>query len=368
MGRKIIFYTHSLAGGGAERVWAQLAKGFRQRGEEIIFVQDFESGANASWLGESVHRVTLGKNHALAIWRLSRLIRREKPAYTLSALCVSNLKHTLAAILAGRSRRAILSYHGYFAAEPQLLSRISYILTPLLTRIAARTVCVSDAMRDYLVSVWRAPPTRTLRIYNPAAIDAEEGVKEPCLESRSPVIVSASRLIPGKNVVGLVRAFARVTALDARLILLGDGPERPRIEAEITRLGLQKRVFLKGFVERPWTIYRQARCFALFSNSESFGLVLVEAMACGLSIVSTDCGGTREVLAGGRYGRLIAIGDEAAFARALDETLAGPADAATQKSRARAFSLEVALDAYSSLFDDVSVFREKRCDLSIRHD
>ncbi len=358
MSRKLLFYTHSLAGGGAERVWAQLAQGFAERGDDVIFVQDFHSEENAAWLGASVRRALLGRNHLLAIWRLARLLARERPDVSVSALGASNLKHALAAALAGRRERAILGFHGHFAAEPQFLSRLAYLLTPMLTRVAAGSVCVSDALRDYLVSVWRAPPGRTHRIYNPVDLGAEGGAGALPLNQRQPVVISASRFIPDKNIAGMLRAFARVKPDDARLVLLGEGPERPAIEAEIARLGLGPRVKLLGYVTRPWTLYGEARCFALFSSHETFGLVLAEAMACGLPVVSTDCGGPRELLDGGRYGRLVGVGDEAGFAKALTETLAQPGDGVAEQARARVFSLDAALDAYDALFDRVVRFRQ----------
>jgi glycosyltransferase involved in cell wall biosynthesis len=358
MNRKILFYTHSLAGGGAERVWAQLARGFAGRGDDVIFVQDFDSQdshsqENAGCLGGSARRALLGRNHLLATWRLARLIAREQPDISVSALSASNLKHALAATIAGRRNRAVLSYHGHFKAEPQLLSRIAYLLTPLLTRLAASTVCVSDALRDYLAAVWRAPPAQTHRIYNPVDLGAGAGAAALPLDQRPPVVISASRLVAGKNIVGLLRAFARVQPDQARLVLLGEGKERPAIEAEIARLGLGSRVKLEGYAQRPWTHYGEARCFALFSDHETFGLVLAEAMACGLPVVSTDCGGPRELLDGGRCGRLVDVGDIDGFARALTECLARPGDGLIEKARALAFSLDAALDAYDALFDRV---------------
>ncbi len=374
MSRKIIFYTHTLASGGAERVWAQIAQGFSRRGDEVIFVEDFPTIENAAWLDASVRRVTLGRNHGLAVWRLARLIARERPDVSVSALGVSNLKHALAAALAGRRHRAVLSFHGHFSAEPQFLSRVAYLLTPILTRMTARAVCVSDAMRDYLVSVWRAPRGRTLRIYNPVEIAAEAGQGALPLARREPVVVAAGRLVAGKNMTGLVRAFAQVRPAEARLVIYGGGPERPAIEAEIARLGLGPRVRLEGHVDRPWTRYGEARCFALFSNSESFGLVLVEALACGLPVVSADCGGPREILDGGRYGRLVAVGDEVGFARALSETLTQADDVGRRESdgqetagpqRARAFSLDTALDAYAALFDGLCASSETRAQIGL---
>ena len=120
---KILFYTHALTGGGAERVWALLASGFIQRGHDVVFAVDFDSPDNADYLDPAVRLVVLGGNHLTTCWRLTRLLAAEKPDISLSAIGVSNMKHAIAALVCGTRKRAIQSYHGYYESEPQLLSR-----------------------------------------------------------------------------------------------------------------------------------------------------------------------------------------------------------------------------------------------------
>jgi glycosyltransferase involved in cell wall biosynthesis len=345
--RKLIFYTHSLQGGGAERVWANLASGFFARGDEVLFVQDFDAPENARFLAPGIRRVTLGKNHLVAIWRLWRLLRREECDACLSALSISNLKLAVAALLAGRLDRAILSYHGFAEAEPQKLSNLSYRLTPLLTRLAAWTVCVSDALRDDLLRRWSASRARTVRIYNPVE---PHPLARVALDERDPLVLSVGRLAPAKNFPALVRAFSRTSVPDARLVILGEGPERPAIEAEIARQNLGDRVSLPGYCD-PGPYYAQARCFAATSTSESFGLAIAEALSQGLPVVSTDCGGPREILGDGAYGELVPIGDDDAFANALTAALENPGDIAPRVARSRIFSRDAALDAFAKLID-----------------
>ena len=358
--RKILFYTHALTGGGAERVWALLASGFARRGCEVIVAVDFDSHQNRGYLASDVRLVTLGGGHAASTLRLARLIAREKPDVSISALSVSNLKHAVAAGLAGRLARAILSYHGYAASEPQRLSQISYWLTPLLTRLTARTICVSDGLLAYAADSWNAARARSLRIYNPVMVgEVEQFVGAEALAARGPVVLACGRLVGYKNFPGLVRAFAQVPQRDAVLKILGEGEQRPAIEAEIARLGLQGRVELLGYVDEPWRVYAQARCFALASTSESFGLVVVEALANGLAVVATDCDGPREILAGGHFGTLVPPGDEAALARALAAAPAAPGDPAARQARAADFSLDIGLDHYAALIEEVVLLAGK---------
>jgi glycosyltransferase involved in cell wall biosynthesis len=151
----------------------------------------------------------------------------------------------------------------------------------------------------------------------------------------------------------LVRAFAHVTYPGARLVLLGEGDDRPRIEGEIARLHLGDRVSLPGYLPEPWRQYEQARVFVSPADSEAFGLVVVEALAHGLSVVSTRTEGPGEILDHGRYGALTPLRDELSLARAIDAALANPGDPAPRQARAGHFSVATAVAAYAELFDEI---------------
>ena len=347
--RKIILYTHAMSGGGAERVCALLASGFARAGCEVILATDFAAPDNQNFVDALVRQVPLGSGHVANVWALARLLRREKPDVAMSALGISNLKLTLAALVAGTLGRTILSYHGFGRAEPQFLSRLSYLLTPALTRLTAATVCVSDALRDDLVSRWRASKDRTIRIYNPVAVRLAH-----VPHSRRPMVLAVGRLNREKNVCGLVRAFALMKHANATLLILGEGEERPAIEAEVARLGLQGRVSLPGYASEPWAAYAEASCLAVSSRSETFSLVVVEALANGLPVVSTACMGPEEILDHGRFGTIVPYDDARAMAAALDACLDNPGDPAPRKARAAEFSVAVALASYGRLFDRVS--------------
>jgi glycosyltransferase involved in cell wall biosynthesis len=349
--RALIFYTHALVGGGAERVWARLASGFAARGDRVTFVVDFEAREALPLLARDVVLEVLPRGHLPATLALARIIGAQRPDASLSAISVSNLKHTLAAALARRGDRAILSYHGFFDSEPERLSRIGYRLTPWLARATAATVAVSDALRDDLIANFRAPAAVTTTIPNPAAPDPfPQRVDAGALAARPPLIVAIGRLVPDKDFVTLLRAFARLKDA-ARLVILGEGPERERLEAEIGALGLGPRVAMPGFASDPGEVLAMARCFALTSRREAFSLVCVEALAHGLPVVATDCGGPAEIVDAPQLGWIAPVGDVEALARALAIALAKPGDPAPRQQRALDFTLEAALDRYDSLID-----------------
>ena len=357
---KLLIYTHAMAGGGAERVCAILASGLARSGSEVILAVDHEHNANRIFLDGNIRVVVLGGGHGRAVVRLSALLAREKPDVSLSAIGVSNVKHTLAAALCGRLGRVILSYHAFAISEPQILSRSAYWMASILSRVTARTVAVSHALRGNLIQRWHVSPKRTITIYNPVLVGSDTSPlpREP---GTPRLVLAAGRLVPGKNMLGVIRAFNHIAArVDAHLVIVGEGPDRPALEAEIAALGLHDRVRLPGYVAEPWDLYRQASCFVSASPVESFSMVVAEALAYGLPVVAYDSPGPREVLAHGRYGTLVTPGDEAALGHAIFRALEAPGDEADRRAGGAAFSLQVGLDAYRRLFGEVIAENRRR--------
>ncbi len=228
--RTLLFYAPALLDGGAERVWARLASAFAARGDAVSFAVDFEATQSAPFLSRDVALEVLPRGHFQSTRALARLIAARRPDATLSALAVANLKHAIAATLAGRRDRAVLACHGFSESEPQLLSRIGYRLTPLLSRLCAATVAVSAALRHDLISRFVVPERRVRTIYNPAApAPFPEPLAAGALAARPKTIVALGRLVPDKDFVTLLRAFARLDDRDARLVILGEGLERARL-------------------------------------------------------------------------------------------------------------------------------------------
>ena len=159
-------------------------------------------------------------------------------------------------------------------------------------------------------------------------------------------ILACGRLTPQKNYPTLFRAFAEVRRREATLLqVLGEGDEREKLERLLEEMGLTEHVDMPGFVANPYAYMRRADVFVLSSAWEGFPNVLVEAMACRCSVVATDCAGNgpREILEGGRWGRLVPVGDADAMAAAIIETLRAPIDATL---RALEFGVDRAVDAY----------------------
>lgn len=352
MKRKYLFYTHALAGGGAERVMSLLASGFAARGHDVVFVCDRAADENRAYLDPRVRLVELPQGHIASTRALALLLREERPDVALSGIGVSNLKLFVASAKAGRLTRTAQSLHGYFHSEPQMLSRVGALMLPVSSRLLARTVTVSDGLDAYAKKRFKVSSARTRRIYNPVLARAAP-ITGATLAQRAPTVLAAGRFATYKNFPLLVRAFAHVTTPGARLVLLGEGADRGRIEAEIARLQLGDRVTLTGYQSEPWRFYENARCFVSSADSEAFGLVVVEALAFGLPVVSTRTEGPGEILEEGRHGVMVPIGDESALASAIDRMLTTPGDPAPRQARARDFSIDAAIDAYAALFAEI---------------
>jgi glycosyltransferase involved in cell wall biosynthesis len=349
LSRSILFYTYALAGGGAELVLVTLASGLARRGHQVTLATDYALPDLDALVDPAVRRLDLGRNHAASTRRLAQLLQRERPDVSISALGISNLKHALAATLAGRGRRAVLSFHGYVDNEPGRLSWLGNMLAPLLARMTTRSVFVSDDVKRAFVARG-VPAARAVRIYNPVSLPPEAATPT----ARSEMVLGVGRLVPLKGFATLLEAFSLCAKPSQRLVILGEGPERAGLLAQAAALGIADRLSLPGWVADPSPYYAQAGCFVCASRHESFGNVLVEALAHGVPVVATDCGGPREILQDGCFGALVPVGDAAAMAAAMAAALAAPGDTAARRARAAVFSPEAALDAYEALIEAVA--------------
>lgn len=352
--RKYLFYTYALVDGGAERVWAALASELARRGHEVLFVIDYDAIIEPLELHHAVRRTTLGGSHTTTVRRLASLLRAEKPDVAFGAVAGSDLKLVIARLLARAPTRLIISFHGFLEHETGWLSWLTHVSVPLLSRIADRTVCVSDGMKKNLITRWRAARQQTVCVHNPVVFPAMPNRDtRNAFNDRPNAIVSMGRLVPEKGFDVLLRAMARLKTTDATLTILGDGPERARLEGIIKQLQLENRVTLAGFQRDIWPFLDRAKCLAHAAYSEAFGLVIVEALARGLPVVAVNSDGPSEILNHPDLGRIVPPHDEAAMAEAIDAVLRCPGDPAPRVARAAEFSLDVGADAYEGLAETV---------------
>ena len=200
-------------------------------------------------------------------------------------------------------------------------------------------------------------PGKVRVVYNPVVdreliAKAKSSLDNPWFEpGNPPVFLAVGRLTEQKDFLTLIKAFAMLRKQRlARLIILGEGECRSELEAMIKTLEISEDVCLPGFVQNPYAYMSHASAFVLSSRHEGLPTVLIEAMACGCPVVSTDCpSGPKEILESGKYGSLVAIGNSVALADAMIQTLEVPVSRDVLVERGMYFSNERAVSEYLKL-------------------
>ncbi len=357
---RIAVLLPDLRGGGAERVNLDLAREeYIARGYAVDFVLMRDEGELRSLLPDGINVVNLNAPRLRSVLPpLVRYIREARPDAILASMWPLTSVAVIARRLAGSKARVVVSdhtllSHGYagWGALHRLALRVSIATT---YRLADGCVAVSDGVRDDLSNLSGIPRKRFDVIFNSIPPPSELELPYPDATWNGPPgrrILTVGSFKPVKNHALLISAFARLRDWpDARLMLLGDGPLRAEITALVAAEGLSDRVLMPGFVRDPGPYYRSADLFVLSSDYEGFGNVIVEALACGVPVVSTDCpSGPTEILEGGRHGRLVPVGNAAALAEAMRTALGAQHDRAALQRRAGDFTVKRAADRYLSL-------------------
>jgi glycosyltransferase involved in cell wall biosynthesis len=334
-----------------------LAAGFARRGHGVDLLLARAEGPYLAEIPPGVRIIDFDRSGVAAcLPQLISYLRRERPRALLSMLSHANVIALLANKLAGSPSHVVAGERSSFAGGRHNLRAPRDRLVRGMMRLtypwASKVITVSDAMIDELhhgIGIERA---RILSIPNPVVpddIDARARAPLDCdvFGQGRPVIVAAGRLEFEKDFDLLIRAVGLVRAQrDVALVILGEGSERPRLERLAAELGLSDHVRLPGFVANPFPFLRAASIFVLSSRFEGMPGVLIQAMACGTPVVSTDCRtGPREVLEDGKWGTLVPVGDAAALAEGIAASLARH-DHPDVRARAERHKEEVGVDRY----------------------
>ena len=362
--KKISLFLPSLRGGGAERVFLNLAKGFAERGFSVDLILAQKEGAYLDKVPEGVKIVDLNSRRILySLFPLVRYLKKEQPDVLLSAIFHVNIISVLAILLSGSNADLIVTEHNPFSITQKKLPLWERFIVKFFMRVLYKrtkaVVTVSKGVAEDLKSLGLNSKNFKV-IYNPMDIadikkKAKEDPKHEWLENKSqPILLGVGRLTYQKDFAMLIKAFSKICKnTDARLIILGEGEERKNLQKLVNKLGLQDHVDMPGFVDNPYAYMSKAEVFVLSSRYEGFGNVLVEAMACGTPVVSTNCPvGPSEILDKGKYGKLVPVGDVEAMEKAIIETLHNLKLSADElQKRASHFSVERATDRYLQLID-----------------
>ncbi|MBD1847790.1 glycosyltransferase [Cyanobacteria bacterium FACHB-63] len=372
----IAFFVWGLSSDAITNIASALSQGFwRQKVSKIYVLYLNGSPAENTSFPQGVEFVHLGVHRARqAPLPIAQFLRTVKPTFLIS-LAFLNVPATLGWLLGGRrftklviSQQNTLIYKTQIEHKGELLMQLQLWFARLLYSKANGLVTTTRLLLEELINqVGISLPKKHTAVI-PNLVDltrvmaqAQVEPSHPWLKHKEkPVVLSVARLAKQKNFSLLLRAFAEVRKrFDARLIIIGEGPEREKLEQLVNKLGLGQDVSLPGASENPWSSMARADVFVLPSEEEAFGLVLVEAMVCSLPVIATDAiaGGPRTILGDSQYGLLVPNQDVKALENAIDKVLS-IADLRAQlitagKQRCEAFSSEAVAQQWLSFLEQL---------------
>lgn len=294
---------------------------------------------------------------------LTKFIKKEEPDILITGLSDANVLGPISAKLSRSKCKVVATQHSNFSKamrHKDLHTRFLKIALPRTFAISDGVVVVSEGVKHDLISTFPNLKSKVRTIYNPvlsadfSAKSMEGGIPDPWLANPSgPLFVVVGRLTTSKRVDDILNAFSHFhTNSPARLAVVGDGPDRERLETLSVDLGLRDDCRFFGFQDNPLPFIKASDCIISASEFEGLGNVLIESLACGTPVISSDCDfGPREVLADGRYGYLFEVGDVATLLKHMkafgqDKRLAG-------QEHLQQFRLETVVGKWIQLFDEI---------------
>ncbi len=336
-----------------------LANHFAGRGITTDLVVASYEGTYCGDVASAVRVVDLETSRTLtSVPHLVRYLLTKRPDALLSTLMYVNVIAACAHFLAQSKARLVFREANIIAASEarrhSIKGRWIQRLAPWAYRYADAVIGVSAGVTDDIVNVLGVRKENVETIYNPVGEDVFQKATEEVRNGLPgpPVVLGVGRLAEQKGFDTLIRAFAQLRKRrEASLLILGEGEQREMLEKLARELSVYEDVSMPGFVENPFAYMRAANVFVLSSRWEGCPNVLLEAMASGAPVISTDCpSGPAEILENGEWGRLVGVDRVVELAAAMEESIE-TSDHPDVESRARTFGVENTADQYLDVLE-----------------
>lgn len=349
----IAFLLSSLKFGGGERVALNLAHAFKARGYRVDFLVMCLEGEFLAEAQQHFNVVDLACNRT---WRLpaklAAYLWRQRPNGLITSFWKLNLCGCLARVVYPPVKLAVWE-HSPPSRSKNSPTALYAITASLFYRLATRVVAVSTGVRDDVERITLGLRSRLTVIFNAIPPPPDIGFSNKQSAPGAKTILWVGRLDDPKNPALMLEAFARLPR-DKSVVLdfVGDGPHRSRLEALTTTLGLQDRVRFLGFQSNPYALMQAADLLVLTSDREGLPTVLIEALYCGLPVVSADCGqGIHDILLDKVYGTIVPVGDADALAHAIFNALQVPPESKGQILGAQRFRPEAIAEQFETALE-----------------
>ncbi len=372
----VLFVIPSLVGGGAEHMLSHLLHHMDRRRFRMLVAVFDRKGVYLDQIPKDISLISLGKKNRFSVFgmivKLARLYRKSRIDTVLSFMEYAGFVSLAARLIVFPKPKVIASFHNVFqyTIDHERFGKFKSLLIRFLYPRASAVVAVSEGVKKELVSIPGMDANRIHVIQNGCDLaDIKRQALEPVndgrfsKQSRNPVILTCGRLDHSKNQSLLIDAFSLVNRkFEAKLIIMGEGPERENLKARIRELGLEDRVTFLGYKKNPFKYMARSDVFVLSSETEGFAMVIIEAMACGIPVVSTQCPcGPGEIITPGDNGFLVPMRDAPGLASAISRLLEDPAlrrrITAAAENRARDYDIRSTAVKYEALFKDIEDIR-----------
>ncbi len=365
---KIGLFFGTFTGGGAERMMINLAKGLSDNGQQVTIYVVNKTGAYIDIIPHNIKVVSLHAQYGVksVIPKIRQLLKANILDAFISTQEHINTAVAIASIGLKKKNRPALIFRESSTPSQRGHGLFLRFIYYFMYKSADKFVTVSEAARKDSIRYYGFSADDVVTIYNPVVDTAivnlmDEDVDDLWFNNTEehPVIVSMGRIIPLKRFEDVVEALYRLRKkIPARLIIFGqvrpDTKYWAMLTSKISRLGLADAVKFPGFAKNPFKYFKNASLFVSSSEFEGLPGALIQAMACGCPVVSTDCpSGPREILRDGKYGPLVEVGNQQALTDAMEQTLLNPINGNILKKRAQFFSVENATQNYFKLIKKI---------------
>lgn len=364
MKERISFFIPSLSFGGIEANTIRLAKAFYNEGNIVDIVVVNSKNDYKERIPNGINIVDLDCDKLIfSLPKIIKYIKEKKPIALISASEGVNIITAIAKqFVKNTPTKIIISVRTHLSTEyKESNSRIKRIF-PILSRFfypgVDSIVAVSKGVANDIEQLLNIPIEDINVIYNPIVDESiadlsNEIIDHPIFQKNRnyKIILGAGRLTKQKDFKTLIYAFNEVRkTINSKLVIIGEGNERKNLEKTIKELEIENEVALIGFVQNPYPYMKNSDVFVLSSIWEGFGNVIVEAMATGTNVVSTNCqSGPSEILDNGKYGKLVEVGDYNQLSDSIIKMIEDPKSEKFIKERAYFFSVESTLNEYQKL-------------------